>query len=155
MQDRVGYTIGRTAGAVFFLLASLCCIQSKANDTISVKKDPRLDMLSARQIQLNKHNAMLTPAGLYKGFRIQVLSTSSRANAFDLQSMLNTNYPDQKAYVTYLSPNFKVRIGNFLKRSDAENFKKELSKLFPEGTYIVEDTIEYAPPPEEEDIIPQ
>lgn len=129
----------------------LPCLWAGATDTIIVKKDPRLDVLASKQAANNKRTAYA--AGTFRGYRLQVLSTPNRNNAFDTKAVLETNFPDQKAYVTYQSPNFRVRIGNFLKREDAENFRKDLMRIFPDGAYIVEDTVEYTPPDEEEPIL--
>ena len=125
-----------------------------ANDSVVVKKDARLDILTAKQIAMNKRLAMMTPNGMYKGFRIQVISTSKRDDAFKVKSDLMSQFPDQKTYVVFQSPSFKVRIGNFLKKEDAEKLKMQLNKLYPNGVYIVEDGIEYTPK-EEEEIITQ
>lgn len=116
---------------------------SFANDTIIVHKDARLDVLSAKQIQMNKHNVMLTSNGQHKGFRLQVISTNNREEAFRIKADLLAKFPDQKTYALFQSPNFKVRIGNFLKREEAEKFRTQLSKYYPDGVYIVEDIIEY------------
>ncbi len=124
-----------------------------AADSIIVVKDPRLDILTVKQVQANRRAAMLNSSGQYKGYRIQVISTSKRDDAFRIKSDLMTKFPDQKTYAVYQSPNFKVRIGNFLKKEDAEKFKAQLNKLFPQGVYIVEDGIEYTPK-EDEELIP-
>ena len=94
----------------------------------------------------------MTSSGTYRGYRIQVLSTGSRDNAFDMRAALQINFPEHKTYVVYQSPNFKVRIGNFLRREDADNFRKQLLKTYPEGLYIVEDVIEYTAPEDLEEI---
>ena len=120
-----------------------------ANDSVILHKDARLDVLTVKQAQSNKRTAMLTSSGQYKGYRIQVLSTRKREDAFNIKSMLLANFPDQKTYVMYQSPNFKVRIGNFLKRDEAEKFRKQLASLFLQVVYIVEDAIEYAPTEDE------
>lgn len=125
-----------------------------ANDSVVVKKDARLDLLTAKQIAMNKRLAMMTPNGLYKGFRIQVISTSRRDDAFKVRADLISQFPDQKTYVVFQSPSFKVRIGNFLKKEDAEKLKAQLNKLYPNGVYIVDDGIEYTPK-EEDEIITQ
>ena len=125
-----------------------------ANDSVVVKKDARLDILTAKQIAMNKRLAMMTPNGMYKGFRIQVISTSKRDDAFKVKSDLMSQFPDQKTYVVFQSPSFKVRIGNFLKKEDAEKLKIQLNKIYPNGVYIVEDGIEYTPK-EDEEIITQ
>jgi hypothetical protein len=121
-----------------------------ANDTIIVKKDPRIDILTSKQILINKRSSMLTSTGQYKGYRIQVMSTTSRDQAFNIKGDLLNRFPTEKSYVMFQSPYFKVRLGNFLKREEADAFRKNLNKLFPQGVFIVEDTIEYTPPPEDE-----
>ncbi len=128
----------------------LLCTNLHATDTILVKKDARLDLLSAKQLQANQRSAMMTPNGLYKGYRIQVTSTPRRDDAFAKKTELLTRFPEQKVYVIFQAPSFKVRIGNFLKKEDAEKFKAQLNKIYPQGVYIVEDGIEYTPKEEEE-----
>ena len=125
-----------------------------ANDSVIVRKDARLDVLTTKQIAMNKRLAMMTPNGMYKGFRIQVISTSKRDDAFKVKSDLMSQFPDQKTYVIFQSPSFKVRIGNFLKKEDAEKLKAQLNKIYPNGVYIVDDGIEYTPK-EEDEIITQ
>lgn len=127
------------------LLCSLICctISSWATDSVIVKKDPRLDLLTAKQAQINKRTAMMTSNGQYKGYRIQVISTTNRDQAFKIKTELLGRFPDQKSYTSYQSPLFKVRIGNFLKKEDAEQFRKTLNRFYPNGVYVVEDIIEY------------
>lgn len=135
---------------VFFLL--LVCSSTHAianNDTVILVKDARLDVLVNKQAQINKRTAMMTSSGLYKGYRLQVISTPKRDDANQIKSALMNRFPEQKTYTLFQSPNFKVRIGNFLKKEDAEKFRSQLSKFFPKGIYIVEDTIEYTPVEEE------
>lgn len=115
-----------------------------AADSIIVKKDPRLDLLTAKQAQINKRSAMMTSTGQYKGYRIQVISTTNRDQAFKIKTELLSRFPDQKSYTSYQSPLFKVRIGNFLKKEDAEQFRKMLNRFYPKGVYVVEDIIDYA-----------
>jgi hypothetical protein len=135
---------------MFVLIRCLaCCVflvaghMLQASDTILVKKDARLDLLTAKQAQINKRTAMLTSSGQYKGYRVQVISTNSRDQAFRIKTELLSRFPDQKTYTSYQSPLFKVRIGNFVKKEDAEQFRKMLNRFYPQGVYVVEDVIEY------------
>ncbi len=114
-----------------------------ANDTIIVSKDPRLDILTQKQAEINKRTSMMTSSGLYKGYRIQLLSTTNRDEANKIKGDVLTKFTDQKAYLTYHSPYFKVRVGNFIKKEDAEKFRQQLNKYYPQGVYVVEDAIEY------------
>lgn len=133
----------------FFVLILGCYHCFAAGDSILVHKDSRIDILTKKQILWNKHAALLNSTGQYKGFRIQVSSSSSRDYAMKLRADLLSKYQDQKSYVVFISPSYKVRIGNFLKREDAEIFKKQIADYFDQGIYIVEDLIEYTPNEEE------
>jgi hypothetical protein len=147
--------------SICFLLFTFCLLlnkvnaqvvtsyQPKKNDTIIVNKDPRLDILTQKQALVNKRSQMMTSNGLYKGYRLQLLSTNNRNQAFKLKYDLLTNYPEHKTYVTYQSPCFKVKLGNFLKKEDAQKMRKQISKSFPTGVFLVEDAIEYTPKDDE------
>ncbi len=136
----------------FFISKSFAQLDStkKVADTIVVTKDPRLDILAQKQALVNKRSQMMTSNGLYKGYRLQLLSTNNRNQAFKLKYDLLTNFPDQKAYVSYQAPYFKVKFGNFLHRDEAEKMRKQLIKTFPAGVFIVEDAIEYTPKDDED-----
>ncbi|MFY8128646.1 MAG: SPOR domain-containing protein [Chitinophagaceae bacterium] len=114
-------------------------------DTIEIHKDPRLDIISKKQVILNKRAAITTRNGMYKGYRLQVLVTNDRNLAFATKARLLTNYPTHKSYILFQSPNFKVRFGNFLKKEEAINMRKQLIKEFPQGVFIVDEAIEYRP----------
>lgn len=133
-----------------FIFSVVATFFANANDTIIVRKDARLDILAQKQIIVNKRSSMLTSTGQYKGFRIQVMVTKQRENAFNAKAELLSKYPEEKAYVLYQSPYFKVRFGNFLKREEAEKWRKPLNNLFKSSVFIVEDAIDYVPPPDEE-----
>ena len=126
------------------------CVKSFAADTVIVHKDPRLDLLTEKQASVNKLTSKMTSSGMYHGYRLQVLSTRSRDDAFKLKSELLQMFPSQGTYVLYQSPYFKVRIGNFRQRGEALSFKSMLSRSYPQNAYIVEDVIEYTPKEEDD-----
>ena len=141
-----------------FLVGLVSCFSQAAfatvPDTIIVGQDPRLEVLSQKQKIVNKKQSMMAGNGLYRGFRIQVISTNQRDQAFRIKAELLTNFPDQKSYIIYQSPNFKVRIGNFIKKEDAEMLKSQLNKFYPRGVYIVDDAVEYNPREDELNLQP-
>jgi len=122
----------------------------KIEDTIIINKDPRLDILAQKQALVNKRSQMMTSNGLYKGFRLQLTSTNNRNAAFKLKYDLLANYPEHKVYVTYQAPYFKVRMGNFLHKDEAEKLRKQLSKQMNINIFVVADAIEYFPADDED-----
>lgn len=129
----------------FFLLFA-CFFLSKyclANDTLVVHKDPRLGTLTAKQALVNKHNSQLTSNGLFKGYRLQFINTSDRIAANKMKAELLNKFPNEKVYLSFQAPSFRVRMGNFINRIDAEDFANQLRKSFSSVIYVVEDAIEY------------
>lgn len=51
-------------------------------------------------------------------------------------------FPNEKTYMSYQSPNFKVHFGNFSTRHEAEKAKKDLSETFGTSIIIVPSKIE-------------
>lgn len=132
------------------LFALIICIptwgaSASIKDTVIVQQDSRMEVLTQKQRIINRKQSMMAGNGLYKGFRIQVISTNKRDDAFRTKAELLSNFPEHKSYIIYQSPNFKVRVGNFIKKEDAELFKAQLNKFYTRGVYIVEDAVEYNP----------
>lgn len=82
------------------------------------------------------------------GYRVQVFSSNAqrtaREEAFSMEQMLMEAFPGMKIYVSYSSPFWKVRIGDFHTQPEARKFSEELLSKFPalrKETYTVRDRI--------------
>lgn len=78
-----------------------------------------------------------------EGFRIQ-LSFGRKEEVNKIRTEFLQKYPECRAYVSWLQPNFRLRIGDFRTRLQAERFKNEIQADYP-SCYIVRDNIEPAP----------
>lgn len=117
--------------------------------TVVVHKDPRFDELAAMQTEINKRAYISTPQHV-RGFRVQAANTQNRDEANAIKAELLRRFPDQKSYLLYQSPNFRVRIGNFLTQKDASQLRKMIAALYPDkGIYIVPDIVEHTPTADE------
>lgn len=129
----------------FYLLALMIVWGVSANAQFAksphVKRDPRVDKLVDKQIELNKQ-ALRVRTTLEPGFRILVISTNKRDLAIDAKSRLLKIYPDQKSYLFYQSPYFKLQFGNFKTMKEAETMKKELVLEFGENLIIIPSQVE-------------
>lgn len=140
---------------LFCLLISLAAFAhaQMMTDTISnsvyVIKDSRLDLLTKKKAEINKKAADSKRTS--KGYRIQVLNTTDRNQALAAKSKLLSAYPEHKTYLMYQAPYFKIRIGNFVERSDADGLKKQLTRMFPAGVFVIPSDIETKPEKEKED----
>jgi hypothetical protein len=129
----------------------LFVVNASAQDTSSVvvHKDPRLDALVKKQGEVNaaikKANARTA-----KGYRLLVINTNKRDEAIAAKTKVYTNFPELKAYLVYQSPYFRLKVGNFRTREEAQQYQKSLGYYFPKGVFILGDTIEITPEKDQE-----
>jgi hypothetical protein len=107
----------------------------------AVVKDPRVDKLILKQIEINAETTKETRKNM-PGFRIQVINTTDRTKVFAAKAKVYQEFPDLKPYLLYQAPNYKLKVGNFKTQEEAEEMQKQLERLFPSGTYIIRDVIE-------------
>jgi len=111
------------------------------SNSVVVHKDPRLDMLVKKQAQINEETSRdARKAG--KGYRLMIVNTNNRDEAIAAKAKIYTYFPELKAYLFYQSPYFKLKVGNFKERKDAEAYQKRLNIYFPKGVFIMKDNIE-------------
>ena len=116
-------------------------IKSIDNSRISVQKDPRIDLLIKKQIQVNEETSRQARRQ-DKGFRLLVISTTLREEALAAKTKVYSSFPELKAYLFHQSPYYRVKAGNFKERKEAEQYQRRLELLFPKGVFIINDIIE-------------
>lgn len=111
-----------------------------ANGAVIVK-DMRYDSLSRKKAEINKKATIArTPV---RGYRLQIINSTSRSEALDAKSKMLSLYPQHKLYLLYQAPYFKLRMGNFKEYAQAAVLKKEINDFFPKGITVIPSNIEY------------
>jgi hypothetical protein len=131
----------------FFLLISIFTLNlASGQDTnaVIVHKDPRVDALAKKQAAINSAIKKST-ARTMRGYRLLVINTNKRDEAIEAKTKIYTFFPEMKAYLSYQSPYFKLKAGNFQTRDEAEKYRKLLTSMFPKGVFIINDIIEVKP----------
>jgi hypothetical protein len=64
-----------------------------------------------------------------------------RATAESTKRAFLQKHPDIPAYLSWLAPNFRLRVGDLRTRLEAEHLLRDMKVLYP-GSYIVPDEIE-------------
>ncbi|WNJ21149.1 SPOR domain-containing protein [Pontibacter sp. G13] len=100
------------------------------NQQLIIDQSPLLSQL------VNKHVAIGKATKKLDGYRIQVYAGSNRQQAIKMKQELLAKYPNFASYDDYISPNYVVRIGDFLDKEEALLFRRELRLAFP-GAFIV------------------
>ncbi len=135
-RQAVGQAVGQPVGQV----AGQPIAQADSNSVVVVK-DARIDQLVRKQIAINEETTRDSRRNV-PGFRIEVINSTDRGKVFAAKVKIYQEFPDLKPYLLYQAPNYKLRVGNFKTQQEAEDYQKQLSRLFPSGLYIIRDIIE-------------
>lgn len=115
----------------------------KSLNNVEIYQDSTITNLISNLVVTNKYLG----AHVQRGFRVQLFSSNSQASAKQqantLRKELNSTI-QLEVYVMYVSPTWKVRVGDFQTRSEAEEWRDVLRKQFPKikgNIYVVPDDI--------------
>ena len=102
-------------------------------------KDWDDDLLSDEVFADRIKELLKTKSGI-QAFRIQIAfaSTKNEINTMKLNFM--KKFPNVPIYLSYSTPYYKLRVGNFRTKFEAEKSKSKLIKNYP-GSYIVSEYI--------------
>ena len=64
------------------------------------------------------------------GFRVQIYNGPDRADALRIKAEFMRNYPGVRTYLTYTSPHYRVKVGDFRRREDALGMFKEANDTY-------------------------
>ena len=122
-------------------MKNICCtflfflpLFIQAQDSLTVEMDSKIKMIIDKRIDINKNKPGIS------GYRVQIFFGSQRNEATKVKGDFSLVYPQIDAYLIYQAPNFKVRVGDFRTRIEANKFYQEIVKLYP-SVFIVEDDI--------------
>lgn len=129
---------------LLFIFISLSSLAQTDSNSVIVHKDPRIELLMKKQIEINEITTRNSRRSA-QGYRILVVSTNNRTKAMEAKTRVYQRFPELKTYLMYQSPFFKVKVGNFVEREEAESYLQDILQLFPTGVYVVRDVIEIKP----------
>lgn len=127
---------------------------------VKIFKDPRLDVLEKRpplmaKLELEEKNRIpvykpivsadgkkKVTGSIYttKGFRIVIYNGADRKQAIDAKNKFSKIFAGQRSYMSYNVPSYKIKVGDFEGKADANEYLRKVSKFFP-SSFIVPDII--------------
>jgi len=112
------------------------------NGNLTIVMDTRLELLAKKEAEINE--AIANGPKFAKGYRLMILNTTDRTEAMNLRAKLLQLFPEQKIYMSFQPPYIKVKLGNFIEKNEAEEYKKEVvqNKLVTTEIYLLPETIE-------------
>jgi hypothetical protein len=129
------------------LMALLGSSQGNGPGSLQVTQDPMLDSLLLKYSILRAKILDYEDNKGIPGYRIQIFFDSganSGERARKAKEEFELVFPDIPGYVTWKSPNFRVRVGDFRTRLEAEKALKDISREYP-NAWVIKDEINYPP----------
>jgi hypothetical protein len=119
---------------IFFCFIFLFQYTQAQNNFVQIQGDAKLDSLIEKNSSDNK------AADGIQGYRIQIFFGSERKVAQEARAKFVQMNPDVEAYLVYQQPYFKVRVGDFRTRLEAQPLLKKVLPEF-ERVFIIPDKI--------------
>lgn len=133
------FKVGLALFIGLFSLSSLSIAQTRGK--VEVDKDPKVDSLIGNYLVGGVKTNNAEPASSSStGYRIQIFSGSDRKSAYNVQTKFQNKFPDTHTYLSYRDPNFKVKVGDFRSRIEAEKMVEEIKPAFG-GLFIISEKI--------------
>lgn len=98
----------------------------EAKYSVNKKLDAVLDSIDRINLQRN----------FIDGFTIQVYSGLKREDALNTKKELTSTLPELESEVQYSQPNFRVKVGKYFSRLEAQKDYVEVKRLFPTAIII-------------------
>lgn len=132
------------------LLSIICLVAANGlagqdEGQVMIVQDPAIDTLLQKHIEMNEKLLLNTDNFAIDGFRIQIFEESgnkSSTRAREVMAEFSTKYPDVPVYLSWQAPNFKVRVGDFGSRMEAEGFLNKIKRSYPIA-WVIRDKIKY------------
>ena len=131
----------KLVGIIFFLViisGNMTAQNTNENNSVVIS-NARIDTLVQLHIEHNKKYPVV------QGYRIQILMASGN-DALDITEEAKTifleKYPNTPAHLTFDEPDYRVRVGDFRTRLNAEKFLDKINRKYP-GAWVIQDYINF------------
>jgi len=104
---------------------------------VQIITDPRIERLAG------EYSEIAGQIHSVDGFRIQIFFDSgnfSKRNASQAREEFIRRFPGVEAYITFREPYYRVRVGDFRTKLEADGFRKKLLRHYPHA-FTVNDQI--------------
>ena len=79
--------------------------------------------------------------GLVKGYRVQVMISENQEDLIEVKDSLE-KLIQEKIYIQFELPNYKLRVGNFSSRKKAEVYRNKIARLGYRSSWVIPTLIE-------------
>ncbi|MFA8299022.1 MAG: SPOR domain-containing protein [Hyphomicrobiales bacterium] len=123
----------------FIAISQLTKAQAPEQGALNVIADDKIEKLINLDITMNKKYKRIP------GYRIQIFFDSgnnSKSRAMNVANKFKGSHPKTPCYIDFAEPNFRVRVGDYRTKLDAEYFLRKIQYEYP-NAWITSDKINY------------
>lgn len=114
-------------------------------NNVVIHSDPRLAILSSytEPTRINYTGVSGVSGSIHsaKGFRVIIYSGTERAKASATKADFMKRFPGVRVYISYALPQYRVKVGDYATRQEAQEFYRQLSSLYS-PCMVVPDIVE-------------
>lgn len=114
----------KTVATTLFCLIAIVTISYSQQGSVSINQDADIDRLLSIKRQMN------TSEDVIDRYKIQVYS-GNRSDAEASRVKLRNSFNKWKTSLVYETPNYKIWVGNFRTRLEADRALKKIKSKFP------------------------
>ena len=127
---------------IILFLGSTLFLRAQEQGKITINQDARIDSLLVLHKKMNEKNPHI------EGWRINIFFESgnySKKMAIDTKAKFVQSYTDIPCYVVFEEPYYKVLVGDYRTRMEAEKLLKDIVSEYP-NAFVVEAEINFPVP---------
>ncbi len=117
---------------VFCLLLSFQSFAQQTEGTVRIESSREIDKVIAQKKEYNKN------LGTIKGYKIQ-LFYGNEEDAYEIKDEFKAIYPEISTKIIFSSPEWKVQVGNYKSRLEADDALIEIKIDFPNAIIFATD----------------
>ena len=120
-------------------LGGMAHAQNDPGGELKVYQDPRVDTLLSRYVQINEMHPVI------EGWRIEIFFEAgnySKKQAMEAKADFVKKYTEVPSYLIFQQPYYKVRVGDFRTKMEAERFLHQIEFEYPQA-FVVMDEINF------------
>ncbi len=133
----------KTSELIFVLCLGSAFSNASAQDSRDTSHYGKITYIQDNDITslINKHVICSENNKTISGYRVQIHFGSEREKAKDIRTRFLKSYPEISAYEVYQQPNFKIRVGDFRTKLEAQKFQRMIVSEFT-SSFVVSDEIQ-------------
>lgn len=108
-------------GILSFIMVTTFCFSQQGR--VSINQDKKITELLSLKKEINKEDI--------NNYKILIFEGGKQSEANAIKNNFLEFYPSLDSRVDFETPNFKVYVGNFKTKLEADRFRKNIKKNFP------------------------